>query len=134
MSLLVRRYRGFRVLNVVGVGVLIVLMLGVYWAKTRAAGDSSAIDSIERQIRREQTMIRNLEAEVASLEAPDRIVRLSSDRLGMGAVTEKNEAEPNDLRRIAGIKDEPAAPAVIAPEPVLVDGVPAPAPPPGAMQ
>ena len=50
MSMLDRRYRGFRIVNFAAILVLFGLMLGVYLAKTQAAADSAAITRTERQI------------------------------------------------------------------------------------
>lgn len=111
MSVFAHRYRGFRVLNVIALGVLAVLMLGVYFAKTRASADSIAIDRIERQIRREQESIRALQAQVAALEAPGRIVALSEQRLGMAPVSPAREARPDALAKVAGVQPAAANPA-----------------------
>lgn len=99
-----RRYRGFRVVNFAAAGVLLILALGVYLAKTEAGREASAIAKVERQIALEKTQIRMLQAEVAALERPDRISRLSSDYLGLVPPDAKHEASPEKLLEIAGAK------------------------------
>jgi len=63
-----RRIRGFRVINFAAVVFLIALMFGLYWAKTRASVDGTAIGRIESQIGVQKRDIRMLEARVAGLE------------------------------------------------------------------
>ena len=65
MSLLEKRYRGFRVINFATFGLVLVLALGVYLAKTGAGREASQIKTIERQIVAERRAIRTLQAEVS---------------------------------------------------------------------
>lgn len=119
-----RRFRGFRVVNVFAAIVLVVLMLGVYLAKTRAARDSAAIARIERQMAAERNSIRLLKAEAARLEKPERIEKLAVDYLAMGPSTAEREARPDQLAAVAAgtshltaIKPVVAVPAPAAPPP-----------------
>lgn len=86
-----RRIRGFRVVEVTGLAVLLVLMLVVYLAKTFAGSERTEIARVERQIDGEKVRVRLLRAEVARLEQPERIERLSRQYLGMQPVTAKRE-------------------------------------------
>ncbi|MEH0195452.1 cell division protein [Caulobacter sp. CCNWLY153] len=72
-----RRVRGFRVVDIVGVGVLLTLVLGVYMAKAFAGRERAEIASVERQIEEERIKVRLLKAEVAHLEQPRRIESLA---------------------------------------------------------
>ena len=110
MSLLEKRYRGFRVINFAAFGVLLVLAVGVYLAKTGAGREASQIKAIERQIAVERREIRRLQAQVASLERPDRIERLSTNYLGLAPVDAKHEATPESLRALAAPKAAPLQP------------------------
>lgn len=101
MSLLDRKVRGFRLVDVVALGLLAALVLGVYLAKTMAGRERAEIARAERQIDAERARIRLLEAEVQHLERPDRIERLSSAHLGMGPVVAKQETKPEELVQIA---------------------------------
>lgn len=96
-SLLARRVRGFRLVDLVALGVLILLILGVYLAKTMAGRERSQIASVERQIGAEKARIRLLQAEVSHLEQPARIEHLSETYLGMGPVPVKHEATVDGL-------------------------------------
>lgn len=96
-----RRFRGFRVVNVFAAVVLVVLMVGVYLAKTRAARDSAAIARIERQMVAERNSIRMLKAEAARLENPERIEKLAVEYLAMAPSKAEHEAEPAELAAVA---------------------------------
>ena len=101
MNWLNRRVRGFRLVDLVAVGVLTVLILGVYLAKTIAGGERAKIASVERQIGEERARIRLLQAEVSHLEQPARIERLSETYLGLAPVAFKREADPDALADLA---------------------------------
>jgi len=103
-NLFSHRWRGFKVVEVAAAGVLIVLMLGVYLAKTGASRDSNAIVRIEKQIVAEKARIRMLHAEVAKLESPERIEALSTTYLGLGPVKATHEAPVEDLPVVAAGK------------------------------
>ena len=101
MNWLNRRVRGFRLVDLVAVGLLTVLILGVYLAKTIAGGERAKIASVDRQIVAEKARIRLLQAEVSHLEQPARIERLSETYLGLAPVGERREADLNDLPDLA---------------------------------
>lgn len=123
MSLLDRKVRGFKLVDVVALGLLAALVLGVYLAKTMAGRERTEIARIERQIAAERGRIRLLEAEVTHLEQPARIGQLSQAYLGMAPSTAQNEASADELDVIAekAAKTKPKAAAAPA-------AVPAPAP------
>lgn len=101
MNWLNRRVRGFRLVDLVALGLLVVLILGVYLAKTIAGGERAKIAVVERQIAAEKARIRLLQAEVSHLEQPARIERLSETYLGLAPVSEKREADLNELPDLA---------------------------------
>jgi hypothetical protein len=107
-----RRIRGFRVINFAFVIVLLVLMFGLYFAKTRASGDSAATARTERQIVAEHRNIRLLQAKVANLEQPDNITRLSG-YVGLAPISATHEITPDKLPEVAA--GHHAAPPVAAP-------------------
>jgi len=96
-----RRVRGFRVVNVVGCGLLVVLVLGVYAAKTQGGQQGATISSVERQIAEERRMLRLLHAELAHLEEPSRLQRLSTSYLGLARVDAARETPPDSLVEVA---------------------------------
>ncbi|RAK51293.1 cell division protein FtsL [Phenylobacterium deserti] len=101
MSLLDRKVRGFRLVDLLALGLLVVLILGVYLAKTMAGRERAQIAQVERQIAAEKARIRLLQAEVSHLEQPARIERLSTAYLGLKPVTVKREAKVEALPAIA---------------------------------
>jgi cell division protein FtsL len=112
------RTRGFRTINLVGMAALIVMALTVNLAKTYAGRERSQIDRIDRQIAAEQVRIRLLQAEVAHLEQPNRLEKLSRETLGMAPTTAKQEVSAATLAQVV----RPAEPirmatALVAPAP-----------------
>ncbi|HEY3694692.1 cell division protein FtsL [Phenylobacterium sp.] len=101
MSLINRRVRGFRLIDIVAMALLAAIVLGVYLAKTVAGRERADIARVERQIDGERERIRLLHAEVAFLEQPSRIERLSSEYLGLAPVSAKNETTMEDLGKFA---------------------------------
>ena len=101
MSLLDRRVRGFRLIDLIAAALLVALVLGVYLAKTMAGRERAEIASMDRQIDEEQARIRLLQAEVAHLEEPARLERLSAAYLGMAPVSIKRDVGPDGLADVA---------------------------------
>ena len=101
MNWLNRRVRGFRLVDLVALGLLTVLIMGVYLAKTIAGGERAKIAVVERQIAGEKARIRLLQAEVSHLEQPARIERLSETYLGMAPVPIKREVDADALAEVA---------------------------------
>ncbi|MET0294610.1 MAG: cell division protein [Phenylobacterium sp.] len=130
MSLLDRKVRGFKLVDVLALGLLAALVLGVYLAKTMAGRERTEIARVERQIAGERGRIRLLEAEVSHLEQPTRIGQLSQAYLGLAPATAENEATAETLPKIAeeGAKAAAkAAPAKLAADPAAPAAVVAPA-------
>ena len=134
MSLLNRRIRGFRLVDLVGVGLLMFIILGVYLAKTIAGRERAEIATVERQIKAEKARIRLLQAEVAHLEQPGRIERLSVGYLNMEPVTAGRDATVEQIIDLARAgpprKDKPvSAVAAMVNQSDAIPGVPPPPPP-----
>ena len=119
MNLLTRRVRGFRLVDLIALGLLTALIFGVYLAKTIAGRERTEIAKVERQIDMEKSRIRLLQAEVSHLEQPARIERLSEAYLGLAPVTFKREISSEALPYIAGKPVElPKAPVEVTPDPI----------------
>ena len=95
------RVRGFRIVELGGLAVLIVLVLAVYLAKAGAGGKRADIDRVQDQIVDEKTRIRLLQAEVANLERPERLEALSNRYLAMQPIAAKHEVDADALPDIA---------------------------------
>jgi hypothetical protein len=100
------RIRGFRLIDVVALGCLIALVFGVYLAKTLAGRERQEIARIEREMRLERQKIRLLTAEVAHLETPERVERLSSAYLGLKPLAAEKQAPEESLQEIARLRGD----------------------------
>jgi hypothetical protein len=96
-NLFSKRVRGFRVIEVGGFACLIALVLGVYLFKGMAGAEGSQIADTTRQIAVEQVRVRALKADLARLESPVRLERLSTQYLGLQPVSAKKETAPETL-------------------------------------
>jgi hypothetical protein len=139
-----RRVRGFRVVELVCLSLLIALVMGVYLAKTFAGRERAQIASVEQQIVDEKVRVRLLKAEVAYLEQPRRIEQLATS-LQLAPIKPEHETTEDaliDVARRAPAAHAPAPPeaaaagaaaAAEAPE-ATPDDYPAPQPPSGEVQ
>lgn len=110
-----RRLRGFRVIDLLALTIVGVLALGSYVFTTYAGGQSARIAAVQTQINEENKRIHLLKAEIAHLEDPSRIERLSTQYLGLQPVDPKHDITPDALPQIA---NAPApVPAPQAPKP-----------------
>jgi cell division protein FtsL len=96
-----RRLRGFRVLDLLALAVLLALALGSYAFKTFAGAQSADTAGVQSQIVQEQKRIRLLQAEIAHLEDPGRVERLATQYLGMTPVDPKQEITAEALPQVA---------------------------------
>jgi hypothetical protein len=110
LSVLDHRFRGFRVIEIGGVGVLLALILLVYLAKTIAGSESAEIDHVQQQIIDERARVTLLRAEVASLEQPERLETLSNRYLGLQPIDAKHDIDPQALADVAHGSTPPTAP------------------------
>jgi hypothetical protein len=121
MMLLERRVRGFRLVDLVALGLLVMLILGVYLAKTIAGRERAEIARVERQIGLEKARIRLLQAEVSHLEQPSRIGHLSQAYLGLSPVSVQRETTTENLLDVARRPVKAPAPQPAPAAPVVED-------------
>jgi cell division protein FtsL len=115
-SMFDRRVRGFRVVELVCLTILLVLVLGVYLAKTFAGRERAQIAEVERQIDDEKIRVRLLKAEVAYLEQPRRIEQLAQ-QLQLAPIKPEHETTEDaliDVARHAPAAHAPASPTAAA--------------------
>jgi len=122
-ALLDRRYRGFRVIEIGAFGVLLVLALVVYLAKTHAGGERADIDRIQAQIDDERARVTLLRAEVARLEQPERLESLSAKYLHLQPIAPDHEIGANGLAAVA--HPPPPTPPSAAPRAAPASSAPA---------
>ena len=111
-SIFDRRLRGFRVVELVCLTLLLVLVLGVYMAKTFAGRERAQIAEVEQQIDDEKVRVRLLKAEVAYLEQPRRIQELAQ-QLQLAPISPERETTEEALIDVA--RHAPAAHAPASP-------------------
>jgi cell division protein FtsL len=97
------RLRGFRVIELLALGVVGVLALGSYVFTTFAGAQATKIAAVESQIKDEDKRIHLLKAEIAHLEDPSRIERLSTQYLGLQAVDPKHDISIDALPQVANV-------------------------------
>ena len=106
---LTARIRGFRVVNLLGLTILLVIALSSYALKTLAgAQDAGGVD-VEDQIIQEQKRIRMLHAEISTLGGPQRVADLSRQYLGLGPADPKHDITLEALPAAMAQADKDAA-------------------------
>jgi cell division protein FtsL len=139
MNPFTRRLFGVRIFEVAAFACVLLMMFGVYLAKTNAGRERAKIANVERQIAEEQRKLKLLRAEVAHLEQPERLGRLSQSHLGLQPGDGTREALPEALTEVARPAEAkttpppPIAPSAVA-VPPPVSAVPAAAPAPTPVQ
>jgi hypothetical protein len=106
-----QRVRGFRVLDVAAVALIVAIAVSSYALKTFAGAEDRDANGVETRIVAEEKRIRLLDAEIARLEQPRRIETLSTQYLHLGPVDPGHEIAPGDLRKVAAQTPPPVAPA-----------------------
>jgi hypothetical protein len=107
-----RRWRGFRVVDLLAVGCLFALVLGVYAFKAGAGRESAQIADVDHQIADERRQVRLLKAELAHLQSPARLERLSTAYLGLQPLPAGREAPLESLGELAHVQT-PAPPVLV---------------------
>lgn len=98
--LFARRLRGFRVVDILALACVAVLATGVYLAKAGAGREAAAIAEVDGHIDAERRRVRLLRAELAHLEQPGRLERLSG-YLGLAPARAEREAPVSALSDLA---------------------------------
>ncbi len=105
------RIRGFRVLDVAFVALIVSIAVASYAFKTFAGAEDADAGSVETRILAEQKRIRLLDAEIARLEDPRRIEDLSTRYLQFAPVAPTHDIAPGALAQIAAAAPAPATDA-----------------------
>ena len=108
---LTARIRGFRIVNLLGLTVLLVIALGSYALKTLAGTQDAGGVGVEDQILQEQKRIRMLQAEISTLGGPQRVADLSRQYLNLGPADAKHDITEDALPALAAqLRAAPATP------------------------
>jgi hypothetical protein len=107
---LTARIRGFRIVNLLALTVLLVIALGSYALKTLAGAQDAGGVNIEDQILQEQKRIRMLQAEISTLGGPQRVADLSRQYLNLGPPDARHDITEDALPAMtAQLRDPPPA-------------------------
>jgi len=109
------RIRGFRTVNILFAATLLVLAVGVNFAKTVAGRERNEIGRVEADIGKERQRIRLLEAEVAHLEQPERLERLARGYLAMAPLAARQETSFDALTQVAAHRPRTVQPVSTPP-------------------
>ncbi|MDQ1154142.1 cell division protein [Brevundimonas sp. SORGH_AS_0993] len=116
------KVRGVRWVDIIGVGLVAVMIVSVYAAKAAAARESSRIAQLEREIYDNNQRVRLLRAEVARLEQPARLENLSR-QAGLAPTEVHRQAEAGELAQLKPDGSRPVAAAPAAPSPAVSPAV-----------
>lgn len=72
-----------RLLQIVAAVLVVVLVIGLYKAKTDASKTQAHVRQLQTQVDESEADMRELRAEIAHLESPTRVEQLAQDRLHM---------------------------------------------------
>ena len=112
-QMMMRRVRGVRVVDLAAAGLLTLIVLVVYAAKTSGGAEAAKIADTNRQIAQEAQQVRLLRAQKAYLARPERLRALSERYLAMGPISPKREVTPEMLLQVRQIT--PQTPPLAAP-------------------
>jgi hypothetical protein len=117
LAVLARKVRGFRLLDLAALFVVLAMALSVYAFKTSAGAQREDIADVESQIHDETRQVRLLQAEVDRLESPN-LLESKARAAGQAPVEARQEVTPDELAGLAaGPPAANAAAAAAAPPP-----------------
>ncbi len=113
-TLLMRKVRGVRVVDLAGAACLVLIVLAVYASKAGAGAEGAQIADTTRQIAAEEQQVRLLRAEDAYLTQPRRLRQLSAQYLSMGPVASSRDVTPEALLQVRQVAPAPTPPPASA--------------------
>ena len=100
-SILFRRVRGFRVMDLAAMVIFLALALTVYAFKTSAGAERNDIADVEDKIVAERHAVRLLQDQVTRLESPKRLQDRATRFAGQAPIGAKQEVTPEALPQVA---------------------------------
>ena len=107
------KIRGFRVTEIIGVAILAVVVVSVYFVKAQAARQSAEIAALQSDISEQRQRVRLLTAETARLEEPGRLEALSR-QAGLAPISIEQRADLDALPELAPEPETTEATAPVA--------------------
>ena len=101
-AVLFRRVRGFRVIDLGALVIVLALALTVYAFKTSAGAERTDIADVEDKIVAERHIVRLLQDQISRLENPKRLEDRATRLGGLARVSAKQEVTPEALPQVAG--------------------------------
>jgi hypothetical protein len=114
------RFKGLRVVDLSAFAILAAMAMSVYAYKAHEGGETSQLVDADRRIADQQRQIRVLQAELARLEQPARLERLSVHVLGLEPAKADHETTVEGLMEISRQPAAPLAPTVVSTAPTPV--------------
>ncbi|MDI7773753.1 septum formation inhibitor MinC [Asticcacaulis sp. EMRT-3] len=108
MRIFEQRIRGFRLIELVGVALLLVMFFWVFMSKVREGDDIRRLNDLDDQISAQQAAVNALRINVAQLERPQRLEDLAVTYLGMKPVAPSHETDLNAISQISQTTSRPA--------------------------
>jgi len=126
-ALFEQRIRGFRLIELIGLGLALAMIFLVCLSKAREGEDIKHMNQLDQQIAEESAAVDALKIRVAQLERPSRLEALAKAYLNMKPVEAAHEAQIDSLSEISHTTSRPvavaAAPVVAqAPADPLISG------------
>jgi len=115
-SVLARKVRGFRILDLAALFIVLALALSVYAFKASAGEQRADIADVESQIHDETRAVRLLQDEVHRLEGPG-VLEPAARAAGQQPIDAKQEVSPDALAGLATQSPQPAASTSAASQP-----------------
>lgn len=88
-----------RGLHILAALIIVVLIIGLYKAKTDAARTEAHVRQLETQVDTAEADLRALRAEIAHLESPARVEALAESQLGLDIGAEGRALPESELDR-----------------------------------
>jgi cell division protein FtsL len=106
-SMLMRKVRGVRIVDLAGAACLVFIVLVVYASKAGAGAEGAKIADTDRQIAAEEQQVRVLRAQQAALTRPERLRSLAAQYLNMAPTAPSREVTPEGLLQIRQMTPAP---------------------------
>ncbi|MGZ3298572.1 MAG: cell division protein FtsL [Asticcacaulis sp.] len=117
-----QRVRGFRLIELVGILLSLVMVFWVCLSKAREGEDIKRMNDLDARIAEQQQTVDALKVKVAGLEKPARLESLAVAYLGMKPVAPTHEAKLDALAEISRATSQPVAATASGPANAPVAG------------